>query len=71
VWMWVMVPTFRRHILPPYSASKCVRSVGRSGKLLLALASTVILGSGSCGTHEHIFLSHDSGSRETLSVLVG
>jgi hypothetical protein len=33
-----------------------------SGKLLLALASTVILGSGSRETRDHIF-SHDSGIR--------
>jgi hypothetical protein len=31
-----------------------------SGKLLLAFASTVILGFGSGGTHDHIFQSHDS-----------
>jgi hypothetical protein len=31
-----------------------------SGKLLLALASTVILGSGSSGTHGHILLYHYS-----------
>jgi hypothetical protein len=41
--------------------------VGGSGKLLLATASTVILGSGSRGTHEHTFLSHDSDSRATIS----
>jgi hypothetical protein len=39
--------------------------VGRSGKLLLALTSTVILGSESCRTHDHIFLSHDSWNRAT------
>jgi hypothetical protein len=27
------------------------------GKLLLAFSTTVILGSGSCGNHDHIFLS--------------
>jgi hypothetical protein len=36
-----------------------------SGKLLLALASTVILGSESHGTHGHILVSHDSGSHAT------
>jgi hypothetical protein len=36
-----------------------------SGKLLPTLASTVILGSGSRGTEDHIFLSPDSGSRAT------
>jgi hypothetical protein len=36
-----------------------------SGKLLLDSASTVILGFGTRGTHDHIFLSHDSGSRAT------
>jgi hypothetical protein len=35
------------------------QSIGRSGKLLLVLASTVIFGSGSRGTHDHILLSHD------------
>jgi hypothetical protein len=34
--------------------------VRRSGKLLLVVASTAILGCGSRGTHDHIFLSHDS-----------
>jgi hypothetical protein len=38
-----------------------------SGKLLLALTSTVILVSGPSGTHDHIFLSHDSESHATLS----
>jgi hypothetical protein len=32
----------------------------RTGKLLLAFGSTVLLGSGSRGTHGHIVLSHDS-----------
>jgi hypothetical protein len=31
-----------------------------SGKLLLALANTVILDSNPRGTHDHILLSHDS-----------
>jgi hypothetical protein len=35
---------------------------GQSAKLALALASTVILGSESRGTHGHIFLSQFSGS---------
>jgi hypothetical protein len=43
------------------------RSVGRSGKLLLATASTVFLGSWSRGPNEHIFPSHDSESRATVS----
>jgi hypothetical protein len=38
-----------------------------SGKSLLALASTVILGSESHGTHDHTFLSDGSGSLQTLS----
>jgi hypothetical protein len=38
----------------------------RSGKLLLFLSSTVILGSESRWTHDHILLSHDSGSRGTF-----
>jgi hypothetical protein len=36
-----------------------------SGKLLLGLASTVILVSESRGTHIYILLSHDSRSRAT------
>jgi hypothetical protein len=44
---------------------------GRSGKLLLALASTVILCSESCGIHDHILLSHTSGSCETHLVHQG
>jgi hypothetical protein len=31
-----------------------------SSKLLLAFASTAILGSGPCRTHDHIFLSQNS-----------
>jgi hypothetical protein len=34
---------------------------GPSGKLLLALASTVVLGSESCRTHNHLLLFHDFG----------
>jgi hypothetical protein len=37
----------------------------KSGKLLLVLASTVILGSESRGTEDRILLSHDSGSHAT------
>jgi hypothetical protein len=40
-----------------------VLSKGRSGKLLLVLARTVILGSGSRGTHDRNFLSHDFWTR--------
>jgi hypothetical protein len=40
--------------------------VGRPGKFLLVLASTVILDSDSRGTHDPILLSHDSESRGTL-----
>jgi hypothetical protein len=40
-----------------------------SGKLLLALASKVILGSESCGTHDHTLLFHDSGSCATLFLM--
>jgi hypothetical protein len=43
-------------------------SIDGSGKLLLALASTGVLGSGSCGTDDHILLFHDSGSRATHSL---
>jgi hypothetical protein len=32
-----------------------------SGKLLLGLVSTAILGSGTCGTHDHILLSDNPG----------
>jgi hypothetical protein len=45
----------------------CTSRVGL-GKLLLALASTVILGSEPRGTHDHILLSHDSGCRATVTV---
>jgi hypothetical protein len=44
-------------------------AVGPSGKFLLALASTVILDSESCGTHAPLLLSHDSESRATLTRL--
>jgi hypothetical protein len=39
------------------------RSVDLSAKFLRALNSTVILGSESRGNHDHILLSHGSGSR--------
>jgi hypothetical protein len=42
-----------------------------SGKFLLALVSTIILGSEFRGTHEHILLSHDSGSRAAESLTAG
>jgi hypothetical protein len=35
-------------------------TLGRTGKLLLVLDSTAILGFDSCGTHDHILLSDDS-----------
>jgi hypothetical protein len=37
--------------------------ISRSGKLLLVLASTVILGSEFRMTHDHNLLFHDSGNR--------
>jgi hypothetical protein len=42
--------------------------LGRLEKSLLVLASTIILGSDSRRTHDHILLSLDSGSRATLPV---
>jgi hypothetical protein len=39
-----------------------------SGKFLLVLASTVILGSGSRGTHDHIFLYHASGNHRKVLI---
>jgi hypothetical protein len=42
--------------------------LGQSSKLLLALASTIILGSGSSGTHGRILLYHDSGSLVSLLI---
>jgi hypothetical protein len=48
------------------SVNIVVESIGISKKLLLALVSTVILGSGSRGHHDHIFLSHECGSRQLL-----
>jgi hypothetical protein len=40
--------------------SSMLMMVGRSSKLLLILGSTLILGSESCGIHDHILLPHDS-----------
>jgi hypothetical protein len=56
-------------ILPPFPPILTTRHrhVGWSCKLLLAVTSTVILVSESCRTHGHILLSHDSGSRATLT----
>jgi hypothetical protein len=46
--------------------------ISRSGKLLMAFASAVILCSDSCRTPDYIFLSHDSGvvRMELVSSLV-
>jgi hypothetical protein len=44
---------------------------GRSGKLLLTLASTVILGSESDGTHDHILFSHDYSGNRTWRRVIG
>jgi hypothetical protein len=54
-------PTIKRYI---------ISGQRRAGwcKLLLTLASTVILGSESRGTHDHILRSHDSGCRATHSL---
>jgi hypothetical protein len=41
------------------------QGVVQSSKLLLVFASTVILGSGSHGTHDHILLSDGSASIQT------
>jgi hypothetical protein len=41
----------------------------RSGKLLLVHGSTVVLGSESRWTHDHILLSHDSGSCALLGTI--
>jgi hypothetical protein len=50
--------------------SIAVLLVGWSGKFLLAVAGTVILGSESHRTHYHILLSHDSGSHATLFAIL-
>jgi hypothetical protein len=42
----------------------------QSSKFLLALASTVILGFESYGTHDHILLSDGYGSLQTHSSLL-
>jgi hypothetical protein len=68
------LPTFCRASpvvgVPPQTSEQASWShfslVGLSGRLLLAHASTVILGSESCGTHYRILLSNDSGSHATL-----
>jgi hypothetical protein len=41
---------------------------GLTAKFLMALASTVIVGSDPHGTHDHIFLSDGSGSLQTNSL---
>jgi hypothetical protein len=46
-------------------------SVGRSTKLLLVLASTIILGSESRWTHDRTLLSDDSASRAIHRFSVG
>jgi hypothetical protein len=56
----------RRRPLPDNGS--VIRSSSRSDKFFMVLASTVILGSESRGTQEHILLSPDSGSRATPPV---
>jgi hypothetical protein len=46
----------------------CVTTLDWFCKLLLAVASTFIFGSDPRGTHDHIFLSQDSGSRSTNNI---
>jgi hypothetical protein len=55
-WWWCHLKPLNR-LLDPYFSL-----VASSGKLLWVLASTVIFDSESCGTHDHILPSHDSGS---------
>jgi hypothetical protein len=65
-------PSCYRH-LSRYAVSVFMAEVSGigSGKLLMALASTVILRSGSRGSHDHILLPHYSGSRAATSQRVG
>jgi hypothetical protein len=48
-----------------------VFTVCLSGKFLLALASTAILGSEYHGTHDHVLLFHDSGVSQPRSEVTG
>lgn len=66
--LWAMIATFQMYMLSPSSRSKYIFS---SDKLLMVLASTLILDSGSLRTHDYIFLSHDSESwNDLLAILV-
>jgi hypothetical protein len=56
------------YCLTTLGVMKLSSPLGRLGKFLLVLASTIILGSEFHGTHDHILLSHDSGSHATLSL---
>jgi hypothetical protein len=60
--------TIRAHRFDSRGDSTCY--LDWFGKLLLALASTIILSSESRGTHGHILLSHDFVSRATLIINV-
>jgi hypothetical protein len=67
-WNWWYITSIRTLPLPSKSFPilhsfyhPTLYSLGRSNKLLMALVSTVILGSEFRGTHDHILLSHESG----------
>jgi hypothetical protein len=55
---------------PLLSNDKGIHSSINSSELLLALASTVILGSEYQGTHDHILLCDGSGSFHTIASAV-
>jgi hypothetical protein len=55
---------------PLPSNDRATHSPFQSSKLLLVLTNTVILGSESHGTHDHILLSHSSESLHTTASVI-
>jgi hypothetical protein len=55
--------------LPPSSGLKSKLNKKPAGSQHRKLARTIILGSGFCGSHDHIFLSHNSGNSAPLTSL--
>jgi hypothetical protein len=74
-WQWgfsLLCPCSTAPVLTGWRLTANDSSVGRLGKLLLGLASTVIPGSGSYGIHDHIFFYLMTlGIMQLLTVPVG
>jgi hypothetical protein len=62
---WVISEIWKTIMYVNFRALRLKQPLTLVSKLSMILASTVILGSGYCGTHNHTFLSQDSRSHAT------